>query len=310
MIKNVHSYSLACTLFFAVFLLLNCAPLNKRQLTAVNTFAQSVDTFSCTPVKVYQALAETRLQRGLFFTVSLLDPAMRVQELDRLMAARKKDMQLSKKADVAFETVSQYMRALKILSSENKVTGLPLEIRTLGKKIDSLLIVYNELDKVQPVPQGYATIFGKFVAKGTEWGLQYAQAKQVKKLIVAGDTLVAVLMNVMLQTLMNEDLNTQILHERLMLRQSYESYLKAGVSGHAIENDQRYLLLATQLDELQNLRLKSIQTARMVRTAHRKLMTTCTQTTSWKEDYEWLLVAGAQMKAVQTDWKKLETLLR
>lgn len=310
MIKKEHHHTLAYTLLLASFLLLSCAPLNKRQLTAVSTFSQSVDSFSCTPLKVYQALAESRLQRGLFFTVTLSDPSMRVQELDRLMSAQKKDIQLSKKADIAFETISQYMRALKFLSSENRVTGVPLEIRTMGRKMDSLLMVYNELGDVRPVQTGYATLFGKFIAKGTEWTLQYAQAKHVKKLIVAGDTLIASLMNVLVETLMNEDLNTQIKHERTMLRQSYESYLKSGVDAHAIEQDERYLRLATRLEQIQELRLKSAQTARSIRNAHRKLLTTCLQTSSWKEDYEWLLLAGTQMKAVQSDWKKLETLMR
>lgn len=266
-------FHFCCTLLVSTTILWGCAPLNKRQLTAINTFSTSVDTFSTTPLNAYQSLANVRFQRGLFFSVSLMDPSMRVQELDRLMAAQKKEIELSKKADLAFEVLSQYMRALKVLSSENKVTGLPLEIRTLGKKIDSLIVVYNELGDVSPVPQGYASVFGRFLAKGTEWSLQYAQAKQVKKLIVAGDTLVSVLMNVMIQTLMNDDLNVQIQHERMMLRQSYESYLKAGVDGHAIENDERYLRLAARLDEIQTLKLKSVQTARSIRTAHKKLLT-------------------------------------
>lgn len=297
------------TLLILSGICVSCAPLNKRQLKAVNTFCSSADSFSSTPGKVYQGLAESRLQRGLLFTVTLTDPGMRVQELDRLMEVQKKESQLSKKADVAFEALAQYMRALKTLSSENRTSGLPLEIRTFGKKLDSLLIVYNQLGDVAQVQTGYATLFGKFLSKGSEWTLQYMQARQVKKLIVAGDTLVASLIRTMNQSLLNEDLNQQIQYERKMLRQSYESYLKSNLNGFALENDERYMKLAERLDELNLLRQKAARAATSIRTAHRKLWNTCMQTSTWEEDYEWLLAAGIQMKAIQSDWKKLETLM-
>ena len=85
-IGRAHSFVFAvpliCVLAFSA-----CAPFNKRQLNAVKAFATSADSFAISPSKVYAALAEARLCRGLFFTPTLSDPAMRVQELDRLSAA-------------------------------------------------------------------------------------------------------------------------------------------------------------------------------------------------------------------------------
>lgn len=307
--KKVFLLKSLGTSFFLIWISTGCAPLNTRQLTAVTTFSQAADSFVVSQRNVYHTLAELRLQRGLFFSVTLFDPSARTLELERMISARNKEIALSKKADLAFETVSQYMRSLKMLSSTNRVTGVPLELRTLGKKIDSMLMLYNALGDVRPVPQGYATLFGKFVGRGTEWTLQYLQAKQVKQLIVNGDTLVSSLMGVMIETLMNEDLNTQIEHERRMLKQTYTAYLSSAVSGDALQNDERYVALVDKLDKLNALRLKASQTARSIKKAHNKLKETCLKSNTWEEDYQWILSAQAQMKAVQSDWKKFETLI-
>lgn len=299
-------------LFFGMAVILSlssCAPLNKRQLGAVATFSQTTDSFACAPGRVYRSVAEFRMQRGLFTTATLLDPKMRTQELERMMEARDKEIQLSKKADLAFEAVSQYMRALKTLSSVHRVNGLPLEMRTLGKKIDSLLLQYNALGDVRPVPQGYATLSGKFIGRGTEWTLQYFQARHVKQWIVAGDTLVSSLMHAMQEVLLNEDLKAQLQHEREMLRQSYRSYLASGIAEPPRQSDALYLEMLNQLNELNALRLKAARTARSVRNAHAKLKATCLKPSSWEEDYQWILLAVTEMNEIQRDWKKLETLI-
>lgn len=307
-IGRAHSFVFAvpliCVLSFTA-----CAPFNKRQLNAVKVFAASADSFAASPSKVYAALAEARLSRGLFFTPTLSDPTMRVQELDRLSAAFKQDVQWSKKADLSFQTLSQYMRALQMISSENRLKDPPASLRSFGRKLDSLLVEYNQLGDVKPLPVGYSSAFTRIAAQGGEWFLAYYQSKQVKKMVCAGDTLVSALMDVMIESLTAENLKNQLDYERGALRQAYQSYLKIAPGTHSYASDEQYLTMVRRLDEINELRLQSARIARSVKTAHAKMSKALNAGTSLDEDMLWVSNAVQEMKELRSNWLKIKKLI-
>ena len=127
--RSPHILFIGSFLFVQILFLQSCASLSSGQLAAVKSFTSTGDSLGRLPEAFFEELAQIRAARGLYFSASLVDAENRVDELNSIYKGLVKDLQLAKKANLSWEILFSYKRALKILAGAARWEDTSREFR-------------------------------------------------------------------------------------------------------------------------------------------------------------------------------------
>lgn len=138
------------------------------------------------------------------------------------------DESLIRKASGYMDAFNSYVRALHSVSADARWTGIGTELRGIGSRVDSVIYRYNRLDTgYEDIPTGYAKMAGRVLAYVAEEVMQAVQGTAVKNIVIAGDTLVAVSCDSLMDILRSDAMDELIRHEKESLRDNYSAYLRS-----------------------------------------------------------------------------------
>jgi len=300
--------------FSVFFAAQGCASLSGGQMKAVESFAVSCDSFSKYPSGFFEEMARLRVERGLYFSASLSDPQLRVEEINSIYASLVKDLQLSKKTNLSLEILTSYQRALKVLSGKGRWQDAGREMRSLGRSLDSLVLRFNALGVLEDaLPMGIGKSAGKLAGYTAELFVKRAQARAVKQFVIEGDTLVNALVDNLVKVLRTPAVTALIENEKRGLEQNYISYLKsvANVNSYgkgkisAYSEDREYLALKERVERLATIRGGVISASNRLAKAHSKIAAEFAKRKKISELYQELLDFEKEVANLQKEVKSI-----
>ncbi len=286
-------------------MLCSCASLTKNQVRSVNQFAQTTKDFSAFPSKIMTELAEIRAIRSVYFANSLTDPVLHKNVLDSVYFNKNHAYKVSDKVDISFKIIDKYAQSLAILSSDRYENELTAQSGSFGIGIDSLVQIYNDIDKTKKLPTGIGGAVSQLVIMGGQQYLRTKQAKEIKKFIEQADTLIAVMTSNLLIFLKSENINELINAEERGIGENYLSYIRHSPT-LLIENDYAYLELKKSIDGVKRLREQTISATIDLRTAHKKLLTTIQKKKNFNESLKELQILFEQIKELKSTVELIE----
>lgn len=282
-----------------------CASLSKSQMSTIQSFSNSCDSFTKYPSTLFVEMAKIRADRGCFYAASLSNPLLRIKELNSVNKALSADLALAKKMDISFEIIDTYQRALKSLSHSNRYNNTGREFRSLGRNLDSLINRYNLMGVSDPVPLGIGKAVGKIVGYGAELYVRNVQTRAVREFVIAGDSLVGTVTGNIVGILSSKSVGELIENEAKGLENNYLSYLQSGV-GRDFNGDKEYLLLLSRVNNLSKLRSGSMTAAKALARAHNKIAVGVVKRKNFKELYPEIEELNDELSALRTSVQKLE----
>lgn len=299
-LKVIAKWSLI--LLFCV-LIFSCATISKTQLKKVNEMTVQSDSISIAPGIIFQELSNIRRERGLIYVASLQDTENKVAELNALAKAEKKDNSIAQRANVYVNVLNSYLKALRSLSAESRWRQNGVELRGIGRNVDSLLIAYNTLKWDEEIKTGLPRTIGKTTGYLTE---QYSKRRQrylVKQYIETGDTIVSVCCDAIINLLRKEGFRDLIDNEEEGLEINYRSYINATKAyanqGYDLSIDRKYLELKTQLNNIRILQSKCATALTSLKKAHHQLLIEMEKPRSYEEYSSEILELSDQALAVK-----------
>jgi len=239
------------------------------------------------------------VKRGVYFSNSIDDPALHIEDLDGLHEAMESDFKISKKVDITFKVIDKYAQSLLLLSSGKYVEDLTLQAKTFGADLDSLAEAYNSISGVTKVPSGIGGAIRSLVVLGGKQYIKSKQAKEIRKFVPAADTLIAVMTTNLLEFLESTNIADLIDNEEKGIKSNYMSFLRQRKA--SIENERDYLELKSNLSSIKAMRHKTVLATRHLRRAHKKLVVVIDQ----KKD---LTETIAELQDLYEDVKELRTI--
>ncbi|MHC1779058.1 MAG: hypothetical protein AB9922_02340 [Bacteroidales bacterium] len=290
-----------------ILFLFGCASLSRGQLAAVKSFTASCDSLERYPGAFFDELAQIRAARGLYFSASLGDAQNRVGELNSIYDGLVKDQHLAGKANLSWEILSSYQRALKILAGAARWEDASREFRTMGRKLDSLVYRYNRSDFTKNLlPTGIGKTAGRVAGITAMVFIKRAQSRAVKKFVVQGDALVSGVVFELVQALKNPQVTLLIENEREGLDINYISYLrKTGTHANSLQDDKYFLSLKERTEKLTYIRGGIISSANRLAKAHNKLAAEFTKRKKVSELFTELLEFEKEVSALNKDFKNI-----
>lgn len=162
-------------------------------MEAVGELTFRSDTVSRSPAVLFGEISELRLERGLFYAASLTSGEARFEEVTVLAETSIDDESLIRKASGYMDAFNSYVRALHSVSADARWTGDRDRTPRHRLQSGSVIYRYNRLDTgYEDIPTGYAKMAGRVLAYVAEEVMQAVQGTAVKNIVIAGDTLVAV----------------------------------------------------------------------------------------------------------------------
>lgn len=270
-------------LLFFLFCLTACASLTETQINAVHQFANTSKGFSDYPREVSHKLAAIRAESRMFDANAQLDRTEHIKRLGKIYDEEILDANYSRKVELTFNVLDKYAQSLLLLSTTNS-DELEKQAKNFGVEIDSLIVLYNSIDKVRKMPMGIGGAVSQIIAAGGKKYWRVRQAKDLKKFVPQGDVLVAGMTSNLINYLdkkvyiksLNDSLGLKelIASQRKSLEEDYGSYLSSVYfrnQNPPIERDREYLALLHRLDNVESLRIQTIVAAKKLREAHAKI---------------------------------------
>lgn len=292
----------AWTMMLCMLLLMpGCASMTKAQLKRVNSLATLADSAKVGPGMVFEMLGNVRQERGMYYSASLASPETRLTELNAIVAANAKDESLAAKADVPQKLLTSYINALKSLSSENRWRNYGIEIRGIGRNMDSVFIAYNKLDWIDEddrLETGKAKQAGKSVGWLTE---QYSKRRQryiVKKVLTQGDSIVSACCSSLISILKDTDMTNLIDYEDKRIEDDFRAYLMSAPERPGVGMDRDYIRLKSHVRTAGELRRKSISWLQSLSRAHHTLLEEMDRRATYSELSDALFELSAQSNAL------------
>lgn len=257
-----------------------CASLTKTQIETVNQFAQTSKGFSAFPSKIMAELSEVRTLRGIYAANSIDSAELHLQELNNTYKLKKSDEAQSQKADITFQIIDQYAQALALLSSDKYVADLKTQAMALGPGLDSLIAVYNAIDKKNVLPIGIGASVSQLIILGGKQYIRHKQTKEIKKFVTQADPLIEVMTKNLLEFLEGKHY-VQVLRDSASLKylidyevkaveRDYLSYLRQNKA--TVDNEKEYFKLKSDVDMVISLQEQTIAATKTLREAHRQLL--------------------------------------
>ncbi|PKO95524.1 MAG: hypothetical protein CVU12_09645 [Bacteroidetes bacterium HGW-Bacteroidetes-7] len=305
--------------FLALLMLGGCASLSKGQIKAIDSFTASCDSFSKHPTLLFEEMANIRAERALWYSSTLSDPELRVEELNSVYGAYVKDMSLAKKAGVSVEILLTYKRSLKVLAGKARWEDAGREFRSLGRTLDSLVRKFNDLELVDALPLGIGKSAGRVAGYTAEVLNKRAQAKSVRGFVIQGDTLVKAVTEVLCGVLSSPSINLLIENEKRGVEQNYISYLRASKPdpsntfnikltpvGEAFQSDKRYFELKGRAEGLTSRKAGIITAVKHLARAHSKLTTELQKGKQVADFWEEILEFNKEVEALEKGLKSIK----
>ena len=267
--------SLRIVIFYGLCLALtltaSCSVLHPTQLTAVESVCERVDTLSFLPQRVLQMIANNRQERNLYFTATLITPQLRVAQLNDMVDFQIKEEKMIKRYLSYSDVLRSYFLALKRLCAPTRYEQYGVELRGVGRSLDSLIHYYNELEGEQVLPEGYAKLSGKVLGFGAEAYVRRKQAVYVRDYVQLADTLVGMYCDSLAVMIAGPRLKEWIEHEKVELATEYALYLQLCTPLSGREEDRFYLEKRRQLKDCETLLRKGKTALTSLKKAHHKL---------------------------------------
>ena len=264
-----------CTILLLLIHISGCASMSKAQLRRVNSLAVVSDSAVTGPGSIFRLLDEIRTDRGLVYVASLQSTEARISELNGLALARQEQSRIAGKADVCIDILDSYIKALRSVSSDSNWKKNGTELRGIGRKMDSLAIVYSTIDPATLYVPGIARQIGKTSGYIAEQYGKRRQYRLVKSILLQGDSLVDACCNALVEGLKSTELNGLIDNEQTGLENNYRAYLNSmQLSGTvpALEFDRLYLYNRIRVETVRNMRKKCVNMLQSFRRAHAALL--------------------------------------
>ena len=262
-------------IFLSVSVAVSCSPLSKAQLAAVRELTFNSDTISRSPAVLFGEMADIRLHRGLYYTLSLSSGEARYAEITALAEASMDDESMVRKSERYVDVLNSYLRALQSISAESRWKGAGTQLRGIGSRVDSVIYRYNILaDKEDELPDGYARMAGKVLGYVAEEVMQAVQSKAVRNVVMAGDTLVSASCDSLMSILRSDEMDALIEHERESLGDNFSVWLSAmEMSGApvSVSDLEAYVALVRRADNLSSVRNRCVSALRSLKNAHASL---------------------------------------
>jgi hypothetical protein len=300
-IKVLKAVALWCTMFFMLFYLSGCASMSKAQLKRVNSLAVVSDSAVCGPGSVFRILDDVRTDRGLMYVASLQSADARISELNGLALARQEQSRLADKADVCISILDSYIRALRSASSDSRWKQNGIELRGIGRNMDSLAIAYNKLDWGILYEPGIARQIGKTSGYLAE---QYGKRRQyriVKAIVEQGDSLVEACCKSLVAGLKSSEFKGLIDNEQSGLENNYRAYLNSlQLTGAtpALEFDRLYLDNRIRIETARTMNKHCISMLQSFRRAHAALLKELDNPRTYSELSDELFELNCQVQAL------------
>lgn len=281
-----------------LILMAGCSTLSKSQLKRINSFASAQDSIGTGPRAFFSILADVRQERGLIYAASLTDTETRIHELNAMAKAAVREEQASAKANICFDILSSYARALKSLSADTRWKQYGTELRGIGRNMDSLAIAYNKLDWGTIYEPGLGKELGKTGGYLTEQYMKRRQRKLVMGMLTVGDTIVTACCDALIASLKSDQFTELIDNEEQGLESDYRAYLNSMRAQDRFPEmavDRTYLCQKAQIETARSLRRQSITMLQSLRKAHKALINEMDKSRSYSEISDDLFELNAQI---------------
>lgn len=269
-----------------LILMASCSTLSKSQLKRINSFASAQDSIGTGPRAFFSILADVRQERGLIYAASLTDTETHIHELNAMAKAAVREGQASAKANICFDILSSYARALKSLSADTRWKQYGTELRGIGRNMDSLVIAYNKLDWGTIYEPGLGKELGKTGGYLTEQYMKRRQRKLVMDMLTVGDTIVTACCDALIASLKSDQFTELIDNEEQGLESDYRAYLNSMRAQDRFPEmavDRTYLCQKAQIETARSLRRQSITMLQSLRKAHKALINEMDKSRSYSE---------------------------
>lgn len=269
-----------------LILMAGCSTLSKSQLKRINSFASAQDSIGSGPRAFFSILADVRQERGLIYAASLTDTETHIHELNAMAKAAVREGQASAKANICFDILSSYARALKSLSADTRWKQYGTELRGIGRNMDSLAIAYNKLDWGTIYEPGLGKELGKTGGYLTEQYMKRRQRKLVMDMLTVGDTIVTACCDALIASLKSDQFTELIDNEEQGLESDYRAYLNSMRAQDRFPEmavDRTYLCQKARIETARSLRRQSITMLQSLRKAHKALINEMDKSRSYSE---------------------------
>lgn len=257
--------------FYGVLLLFSgCASLTQTQIESINSFGKTTSNFSEYPSQIVKELSEVRLKRGLLYAQTLTSPDKIIEELDSVYNQKRYDDLISSKVDVSLKVIDKYAQSLVLLSSDKFTANLEEQAEKFGIGIDSLISLYNSVDdNDKDLPKDIGSAISKIVVFGGKQYIKIKQAKELKKFVIAADTLITITTNNLIKFLKSDEMNDLINTERIMIKRDFNTYLKH----KTIDAKQAvYFDMKNSMMSIDSLRSQTIKAVEKLGVSHREMV--------------------------------------
>ena len=274
-VKVLRAIAMWCTMLFLLVFMGSCASMSKAQLKRVGALAVVSDSAVAGPGSVLRLLDEVRVSRGLMYAASLSGAEARVAELNVVALGASEFGRLSEKADVCVGILESYIRALKSLSNEARWKQNGVELRGIGRGLDSLALAYSGLGFDELYEPGLAKQLGKTSGYLAEQYGKRRQLKLVRQIVAEGDSIVGTCCSLLIAALKSPEMLELIENERVGLEQDYKAYLNScSVRGVEpwVEFDRVYVEDRLKIEASRDVRRQCITRLQAFRRAHAALL--------------------------------------
>ncbi|MDD6103293.1 MAG: hypothetical protein PUB73_01575 [Bacteroidales bacterium] len=269
-----HSATIA-TISAAAFLLLagSCTVLSKTQKAMAQRLSISADTVVSAPIRMFETLAEVRLERSLFYASTLTGATAHFSEVDMIADAAEKEQKRLSKYGVYINALNSYIRAIQSLSSDTRWKGIGTEVRGIGNNLDSILLYYDKIFS-DSLSVGYFKIAGKAGGYISEELTKGHQAKLLKEFMTKGDSIVSICCDSLIAVLKSDALIELIDNEEAALKYDYSRFLEFATPKPEIliEYDRRYVHLSASMTTVKSLRTQCCRGLKAFQKAHSSLV--------------------------------------
>ena len=270
-------------LYFLLLLQLTtgCLSVSKQQLSAVRQFAVKTGNFSSFPEKIMSELAGIRETRGIYFANSISDPELHLSELKAIVKERLKDDRLPGRVATCFKILNEYAVGLERLSSDGPGKTVSEHYLKFGSELESLVGDYNQSGTANKLPAGIGSALARTLDLGTKHYLANRQLIELKKFTSQADTMVSVICAGMVEFLSSNGLGQLIGAEESGLTESFRFYFTRRQP--SVDSEKEFVTLSKRVEEVKLLQKKSIDAAKSLRLAHKKLTEMLNQRISFED---------------------------
>ena len=298
------------TFYFAVLALLpffvSCAVLSDGQQKNIKKLAVLGSDAAKAPSVMVVKLSEVRLDRGLFYSSTLSSSDVHIAELKALSSAKSEDLKIAKKFDAGIGFLNSYLYALRSLASDGRWEDYGVELRSIGRSLNSSLEKINDLEWFDvELPSDVVKIVSYSAASLSESFMKRRQMLFLRDFIVRGDTLVGVCVDSMVAVLKSEGFRELVENERAGLDNNYKLFLDMLPDGNvSFYYDREFVSNLQKIDDVESLRRGCITSLNAFKRAHSRVASEVLKRKDGDDIYQELIDLAEQIDSLVDAFSK------